>query len=133
MTVNFAKTGAGSVKFQGAVSLAPEFVPAGQQVLLDIGDATLVFVLNDKGTGTNPLGKFQLKFNSKTGAWTVKASFSKGTWRGPWANHGLGNTTNAKPGVAVTVPVILVVGTESFMKDQVLTYTSAMDKSGRAK
>ncbi|MEI6085702.1 MAG: PKD domain-containing protein, partial [Verrucomicrobiota bacterium] len=133
MKVNFAKPDADSVKFQGEVGLDPAFAITGKQVLLSVGDATLAFVLDSQGKGTNPLGKFQIKFNSKTGNWTVKASFSKGTWRTPWATYGLTNTTNAKPGVAVTVPVILVVGSDSFMIDRVLTYTSTKDKSGQAK
>ena len=133
MKVNFAKTGRDSVKLQGAVELDSAFIPTGKQVLLDVGDATLAFVLNSKGLGTNPLGKVQLKFNRKTGNWTVKATLSRGTWREPWANHGLVNATKLKPGVPVTVPVILVVGTESFMDEPVLTYRSAQDKSGQAK
>ncbi|NQU11777.1 PKD domain-containing protein [bacterium] len=131
--IKFSNPDGDRAKLQGTVDLAPAFVPAGQQVVIDIGGAALAFVLDDKGKGANLLGKCKFKYSSKTTNWVVKASFKKGTWSDEWADDGLVNATIAKPGTEVTLPVIIVVGDDAFMQERLLFYTAKQDKSGKAK
>jgi len=133
MNINFARTNKDTASLQGLVDLGPGFAPAGRTVLVDVGDAVLSFVLNTKGKGVNSFGNVQLSVQKKTDLVLVKAQFKNGTWRDPWAEYGLINTNSPKHGLAVSVPVIVVVGEESFMDERALTYTSKQGKSGKAK
>ena len=129
MKVNFAKTGQDTAKFQGVVDLGESFVPTDSNVLLDVGGASLPFVLNKSGKGTNSQGTCQFTFNKKTALWKVTANFKKGTWRDPWVTYGLTNAPINKPGIAVTVPVVIAVGNDSFMDEKGLIYTATVGES----
>jgi copper(I)-binding protein len=135
--VNFTttKVNADSMKLQGMVDLGAAFVPAGKKVLVDVGGAFLPFTLSDKGKGvdTNTTSSCQFTAKKGTDLWTYKAQFKKGDWSTAWANYGLTNGLVAKPGLPVNVPVIVVVGDESFMSEPTLTYTATPDKTGSAK
>jgi hypothetical protein len=58
---------------------------------------------------------------------------SRGSWQAPWAGHGLVNANIPKPGTSVTLPVILVVGDQTFATDKTLLYTATAGKSDAAK
>jgi hypothetical protein len=85
-----------------------------------------------KGRGVSPFGSCKLTRNKKTGLWTLTAKLAKGTWREPWATHGLVNQT-VKPGAWVTMPVVVVIGDDALANERPMLYTATKDKSGSAK
>jgi PKD repeat protein len=105
----------------------------GVAVTVDVGGAQVSFTLNEKGRGVSDQGTCRFTYSKKTGVCTFTARLSHGSWQTPWAPLGLVNATVVKPGVDVTLPVILVIGDEAFMADNALHYTATADKSGTAK
>jgi hypothetical protein len=61
-------------------------------------------------------------------------NLKNGSWRTEWADHDLTNSTTAKAGATVTVPVVAAVGDDiAFSKDCSLNYRAIANKSGTAK
>jgi len=58
---------------------------------------------------------------------------AKGSWQTAWAAYGLVNKTVPRPGVRVTMPVVVLIGDEAFAVERQMLYTAAKDKSGSAK
>jgi hypothetical protein len=104
---------------------------AGVVVNLDVGGAQVAFTLDAKGQGFSSDGHCRLSHT--TGGCKFEATLRHGSWQTSWAGHGLLNTNIANPGVAVTLPVTLMIGGEIFIADQPLRYTAKSGRSGIAK
>jgi hypothetical protein len=130
--LNFAKARTDSCSIVASFDPCDGFTPVGKKVLLDVAGARDTYTLDGKGRGRGTYGTCRLAFNSKLGVWTVKVKLSKGSWRDQWSQHGLVNETHLKPGIGVTLPVVLLIGTDAFAAEPLLTYTSTTNKSGRA-
>ena len=109
----------------------------GATILVDIGNAQIPFTLDSKGRSGSPVGMCRLVYKkptkTKPGYWTATIALSKGTWRATWAAFGLDNATHKNPGVRVTVPVVVLVGTEAFAAEPALHYSATLNKTGTAK
>jgi alpha-L-arabinofuranosidase len=131
--LNFAKTNSDSCTLSGVLDLGAGFNPASEVVTLDIGGVQVPFTLDAKGRGVSSFGRCTLAYNKKTKQWTLSANLAKGTWRTQWAAHGLANRTIPKPGVWVTIPVVVVIGDGAFADERPMLYTAMFNKSGLAK
>ena len=60
-------------------------------------------------------------------------TLSKGNWRSSWANYGLDNATHKSPGVAVTLPVTVLIGIDAVAVEPQLHYSATLNKTGTAK
>jgi hypothetical protein len=133
-TLNFARTNADNCTVKGTFALPPNYNFTGKLVTLNIGGAQTSFTLDSKGRGLNGLNRFSKpSYNKITGLWTFNAILRNGSWRTPWAAHGLLNASILKPGVSVTLPVILAIDNESFMATPSRHYTSLAGRSGIAR
>jgi len=131
--LNFAKPNADSVGLSGTLDVGTNFNVTAKLVTLDIGGAQLAFTLNAKGRGANAFGSCKLAYNKKTKLWTLSAQLAKGFWQTAWATSGLENSTVSKPGVSVTVTVIVIIDTEAFAGERTMLYTATLNKYGSAK
>jgi hypothetical protein len=131
--LSFAKPDGDSFALAVLADLGAEFNPAGQPVTVNFGGAELTFVLDDKGKGVNYPNSCSLKFSSTTGLWAFKVKTKSGDWQTAWAEYEMTNETVAKPGRAVSVPVVVVIGTKAFTADISMLYTATAGKSGQAK
>ncbi|MGD0016884.1 MAG: C10 family peptidase [Verrucomicrobiia bacterium] len=130
--LNFAKTNSDSCTLTGTLNLGTGYTPASATV--NIGGANIPFTLDSKGKGTNSYGSCTLACNKKTSLWTLTVKLAKGSWQTPWALHGLVNDDVPKTPVrSVTMPVTMVVGTDTFTGTCVMVYTAQRGKSGSAK
>ena len=112
--LNFAKLNADSASLSAILDLDAGFSVTNKPVItLDISGAQVPFTLDAKGRGVSPFGSCKLTYNKKTRRWTLTAKLAKGTWRTPWGAHGLVNKTIPKPGVWVTMPVVVVIGDDA--------------------
>ena len=106
---------------------------------MDRGDAQVPFTLINKGRGVCTNGTFVLAYTKPTkkvpvGYWTATVTLSKGNWHGQWAKYGLTNATvKSLPAVHVTLPVVVLIGTEAFAAEPTLHYTTTLNKTGTAK
>jgi hypothetical protein len=133
-TLNFARTNADNCTVKGAFALPPNYNFTGKVATLNIGGAEISFTLDSKGRGLNGLSRFNKpSYNKITGLWTFNAILRNGSWRTPWAAHGLVNATILKPGAPVTLPVILAIDNESFMATPSRHYMSRAGRSGSAR
>ena len=135
MTLNFSKPNADSASLSAILGLDAGFNPANKVVTLNIGGAQVPFTLDakGKGRGVSRYGSCALAYNKKTKKWALTAQLAKGTWHTPWAAHGLENKTVTKPGVWVTMPVVVAIGDAAFADERPVLYTATKDKSGSAK
>ena len=130
-SVNFAAANKDSAQLTGQVDLGPVSV-AGLPVSVDIGGAQVSFTLDAKGKAKNGSSSCRLSQTSGN-SWTLTVKFSKGTWSAPWATVGLVNQDIPKPGVPVTMPVVVIIGNEAFAAERSVTYTAKAGKPGKAK
>ena len=138
--VNFGKSNSDSIGLTAKLNL-PEFTSVAQlngvTLMVDVGDAQLLFPLSNKGRGVNANGSCSLAFTkpskTKAGSWTLTVALSKGNWRSAWTNYGLDNATHKSPGVLVTVPVTVLVGADAFAVEPQLHYSATVNKTGTAK
>jgi hypothetical protein len=131
--VNFAKANRDTCKMKVVPPLSQWTNWLGAAVTIDVGGAQAAFTLDAKGRGINTNGTCRVAFNKKTGACVMTANLAGGSWQGAWAEYGLVRTNSAKPGLAVTLPVTLVIDDESFMTEKPLGYTATEKSSGTAK
>jgi hypothetical protein len=132
--VNFAKPDSDSCSLTASFDLGAGFNPSNKLVVVDIGGAVSSFTLDAKGKGRDTLGTCKLSYNKKSGSWALGVSLKKGSWQTAWADHDLTNTTTAKTGATVTLPVVVAVGDDlAFSKDCSLNYRAVANKSGTAK
>ena len=101
--------------------------------MLDIGGAQVPFTLDARGRGVSSFGTCELAYNKRTRQWTLNANLVNGSWQTPWAAHGLVNATIPKPGVSVTMPVVVLIGDEAFADERTMRYTATKNQSGSAK
>ena len=133
-TLNFAQTNADACTIKGTFALPPDYNFSNKVVTLNIGGAETSFTLDGKGRGLNGLNRFNKpSYNKTTGLWTFNAILRNGSWRNSWAAHGLINASILKPGVPVTLPVVLAIDNDSFMATPSRQYTSQAGKSGIAR
>jgi hypothetical protein len=133
-TVNFAKTNADTCTIRGTFDLPSTYHFAGKPVTFDIGGAQVSFMLDSKGQGRNGSSLFRKpSYNKKTGLWSFTAELRGGLWQPIWAATGMVNANVLKPGMAVSLPVILVIDNEAFMQIPKLRYMSKAGKSGTAR
>ena len=131
--LNFAKPDSDSCSLTATFATCPGFDAANKAAVVDIGGAQVSFALDDNGRGRTGPHSCRVTYNKSTGLWTFTAKLKNGAWQTSWDSHGLHNTTIPKPGVAVTMPVILVVGDEAFIAEPQLIYTAKAGKSGSAR
>jgi hypothetical protein len=113
-------------------------LPAGvvpTNVLVNVGGAAFTGKLDAKGRFKSPDGRdsIKMKQSKKTQLWnlTVKRknhSFAVDLW-----NEGCTNADNPKPGLPVTVPLIINVDGVAYGQDVDLVYRSKRGKNGIAK
>jgi hypothetical protein len=131
--LNFKKSDADKFNLTAIVELPDGFDPSGKSVSVNVAGAQATFALDANGKGANAQGTCKLSFNSKTNDWTLKVSQKKGDWQTPWAATGLIDDDVPKPGDAVTLPVVVLVGDEGFAADEPMVYVAKEGKSGTAK
>jgi len=109
----------------------------GLPVIVGVGGVQVPFALDNKGRGAGANGTCVLAYTKPTkklaGFWTATVTLSKGYWRPQWANYGLDNASHKSPGVVVTLPVVVMVGGETFAAEPQLHYTATLNKTGTAK
>jgi hypothetical protein len=134
--VSFAKQESDSCSLTATLDLGVGFNPSNKVVVTDIGGAPASFTLDAKGKGreTSPPGTCKLSYNKKSGLWALSVNLKKGSWRTDWADHDLTNTTTAKTGKPVILPVVVAIGDGiAFSTDRHMTYRAVAEKSGTAK
>ena len=138
--LNFAKAAADSIGVTARLDL-PGWTAgsqlAGTAAVVMVGPVQVPFILDKKGRGVSTNGTCVLAYvkatKSQPAFWTATITLSKGSWRGLFAAAGLTNTTLAKPGRVVVMPVLLVIGNEAAAADRQVTYTAIVNKTGTAK
>jgi hypothetical protein len=130
--LNFAKSNADSLTFKAFVDLGADFNAAGKALTLYFGGEVRTFTLDAKGKGVTYPNTCSLKYSRATGLWTFTSKWKSGSCADAWAAYGMTNETiiTARP---VTVPVVVLISTESFAAEAHVTYTAKGDKSGIAK
>jgi hypothetical protein len=134
--LNFAKTNADSASLSAIPNLDAGFNLTNKLVRVDIGGTTNVTFALDakgKGRGVGAFGSCKLAYNKKMKQWTLSAKLAKGPWQASWAIYGLENKNVPKPGVWVTMPVVVLIGSEAFADERPMLYTAKAGKSGSAK
>jgi PKD repeat protein len=128
--LNFAQANADSCSFQGTVALPANYSRAGKVLTLNIGGAQVSFTLNSKGCGVSGRHTCLLTYNSRKQTWTFTATLRNGSWHDTWGTLGLSNSTIQKPGLAVTMTVVMLLDNESFAGERRLIYTATQGVSG---
>ena len=135
--LNFAKTNADSASLSASIlDLDAGYNLTNKVVTLDIGGTTNVtFTLDAKGKGRGGgrFGSCKLAYNKRTAQWKLRAKLRKGSWQASWATYHLENRTVAKPGLLVTMPVIVLIDAEASADEHTMFYTAKAWKSGTAK
>ena len=131
--LNFARPHLESCQFKAVPQPTQCTNWLGTVVAVDVGGAQVSWKLDKKGRGVSTNGTCVFSYNKKTGLCTLTANLIHGSWQAPWNVHGLTSTNYPKPGVVVTLPVILLIGDDAFMADKLLHYTATAAKSGLAK
>ena len=139
LDANFAAVNSDSVSLTAILhlqNLTTVAQLASMRLVLDIGGAQVAFTLNNKGTATSANGTCKLVYTAATktapGFWTLTATLSHGEWHNEWAAYGMVNATIAKPGITVTLPIVVSVGNQTFAAEQPLYYTATLNKTGSA-
>ncbi len=133
--LNFAKLNSDSCSLTATLNLGAGFNLTNKVLTVDVGGAQVPFTLDPKGKGrgVSPFGSCKMAYNKKAGLWTLTVKLAKGTWRTPWGAHDLVNGNVLKPGVLVTMPVVVVIGVDAFADEHSMFYTAKKNKSGSAK
>lgn len=135
IALNFKKTAADTVKWNGTITIGAGISLSGLPVTIDVGGASQTFVLNKSGKGNNGGGnKFSLQpklAKGVTKAGDVKFSFQlKGDFKSIFAGYGLADATVKN--VPVSVPVSFTA-VQTYATAQGFTYTATQGKKGTAK
>ncbi len=136
IALEFKKTSADTVKWNGTITIGAGLSLAGLPVTVDVGGASQTFVLNKQGKANNGGGnKFSLQpklAKGVTKAGDVKFSFQlKGDLKTTFAEYGLTDATVQN--APVTVPVSFAAGAQSYATHQGFTYTATQGKKGTGK
>jgi hypothetical protein len=132
-TLDFAKPNLDKYTFKAIPQPSQCTNWLGTVVTIGIGDAQIPFTMDVHGRGVSTNGTCRFTYNKKTDVCEFTASLHRGNWQSSSAAYGLVNATIPKPGSAVTLPVILVIGNSAFMADKPLHYIATANKSGTAK
>lgn len=130
--LNFAKPDADRCSINATMNLDEGFSVTNKLVILSIGGVKVAATLDAKGQSVGTLGKVKLVFNKKMRMWMLTAKLRQGSWQTQWATYGLASATIPKPGVPVTMPVIVAIGDEAFTTEKVLNYRARAGKLGNA-
>jgi hypothetical protein len=133
--LNFAKANTDGASLTAVnLDLGAGFGVTNKVVRVDIGGTTnVVFTLDANGRGVSGLGSCKLTYNKKAGTWGLTAKLAKGSWQTVWASYGLVNADLPKNArTIVTMPVIVVIGTDASANDRSMLYTAKAGKSGSA-
>jgi len=134
--LNFAKPNNDTCGLTAIAALRAGFLPAGQTLTLDIGVFKRHSCSTAEGKGRMPRNlpaRVQQSDANKTRWLDRTVKLSHGSFASAWADDGLTDATTPHTGVAVSLPVALVVGDEALVTDKILLYTATADKSGSAK
>jgi hypothetical protein len=132
--LKFSQADADSCTIKGVFDLPADYSFSNKLATVNVGGAEVSFALDGKGRGRTGSSTFSKpSYNQTTGLWTVNAKLKDGSWQDLWANYGLVNTNLPRPGISVSLPVVLVIDDESFMTITNLQYTAKVNKSGTAK
>jgi len=132
-TLGFARARSDSCRLTATFVPCPGFDPANKMVVVDIGGAEVGLVLNANGRGRAGSRNCRVRYDRSAGVWRFAAKLKNGAWHTLWDSYGLHNVTVPKPGVEVSMPVVLLVGDEGFAADLQLIYKAKAGKSGSAR
>jgi hypothetical protein len=128
LQAKFNRVGADTCAISGTLqSLAATASVANAVATLDVGDAVIAFQLNAKGKGANKNGSLKVSFNAKSASWTFTGKL-KGDLQGSWAKFGL--TSDVVTNSPVTVPVILLLQSDTVEASEVVPVLNYTDKTG---
>ena len=130
--LNFTKADSDSCSLAATFVPCPGFDPSSEMMVVDVGGAQVEFVLDANGRGRTGSSICRLRYDKKAGAWGFTAKLKNGAWHALWDLHGLHDATVSKTGVAVSMPVVLLVGDQGFAANLQLTYKTKPGKSGSA-
>jgi hypothetical protein len=133
VNLNPAQTNSDSCTLSAILDLDAGFSVTNTPVItLDVGGVQGSFTMDAKGRGVSSFGSCKLAYKKKTG-WALTVNLAKGAWRTQWAAYGLENMTAPKPGVWVTMPVVVVLGDETLADKRPMLYTATFNQSGSAR
>ena len=128
LQAKFSRVGADTCAIEGTLpNLAADASVANAVATLDVGDAAIAFQLNAKGQGRNAGGSLKVSFNAKSGSWTFAGKL-KGDLQGSWAKFGL--TSVPVTNSPVTVPVVLLLQSDTVEASEIAPVLSYTDKTG---
>jgi hypothetical protein len=109
------------------------FVPT--DVTVNVGGAECSGALDADGKFKSPDNRdsITMKQSQKTQLWKLTVKRKKGNFAASLADEGLTDADNPKPGLPVTVPLIIEVGGVAYGWDVDLVYRSKHGKKGTAK
>jgi endo-1,4-beta-xylanase len=111
-------------------------LPAGvvpTDVTVDVGGAAFTGTLDANGRYKSADGRDSIKMKEKNGLWKLTVKRKKNDFATSLADEGCTDADNPKPGLPVTVPLIINVGGVAYGQDVDLVYTSKVGKKGTAK
>jgi len=138
---HYNASGHDSCSISGVVpNLPAHFDPKGVSVVIDAGGAKRTFTLDAKGRAHSTDGAFQLKLkltHNKTtkkseflgGNAPFKATLSKGTWTGAWADEGVNPAASGKK-ISLNVTVDLTFGGRVYESVIDTSFNSSAGKTG---
>ena len=138
---NFTKQNADSVTLMGTVPLRTGFTPSGKTVTLFVGSLSRTFALNAKGGVTSKTDVIKLTASQKPGAFLdVAKQFYAGkfsiTLKGQTLNNtlaSLGFVKNVLNPLPLRVPVLLSVGSDSYVQNLTVVYKSTLTSGSGSK
>jgi hypothetical protein len=131
--LNFAQPNKDSFNMTVFADLGATYSVSNKTVTVSFGSAEVSFLLDGKGKGVTYPNSCSLKYNAKTGLWTLKVKCKSSNWRDQWAAHDMTDDTVVKPGRSIKIPVVVLIGSEAFAAEKTLSYVANKGKSGQAK
>lgn len=133
LATNLRKAGRDRLKLTLRMNLPDGFTPKGAVIDVDVVGVTDTLVVGRRGVAKGALGKGALRYNRRGGFWQFTMTAKRGDFHGAWATHGLQNADIPEPGLDIRVPVLVVIGENSFMAEPLLTCLAQRDLGGTAK
>lgn len=98
--------GRDALNLRMTVPVEPGWAPAGQTVVVEVGDVDRTFVLDAKGRGETFDAKLRLReLKKEPGALDLRMALRKGDLEDLRKGHGMGDRTTAKGGETASIPV----------------------------
>ena len=122
----------------GTLPVDVGFSPDGEPADIYFGGIKTSFVLNDKASSSTANSSFKILGKIKNGAFTSAAtkftfSLKDQSLLSSLPPPGFTNTTVIKPGLKITIPVIVTLNGKSVTMTVTVNYTSKQGASGSAK